>query len=121
MGPSIRAYGLCLDGLGRVICEPMAPELDLIFIPQSPGNMLAVASLFAALPDTLRSIALERKSPPEGSRRGGDPRDGLPETLRDRRVWERGELLPGVKPPKLVFLAEHVPTKQVYIVKYTRR
>jgi hypothetical protein len=55
VGPSIRAYGLCLDG-ERLICEPLSLQLDLLLVPHYPERLLQLARLFAALPTLMEQI-----------------------------------------------------------------
>ena len=58
VGPSVRAFGMCVDANSMLVCEPLCPAIDMLLIPHLPQPFAMLASLFAAMPQ-LVSSALE--------------------------------------------------------------
>lgn len=51
VGPTVRAFGLCVDATLKGICEPLSPALDMLLIPHIPDTVAKLAGLFRAMPD----------------------------------------------------------------------
>lgn len=51
VGPTVRAFGLCVDATLKGICEPLSPALYMLLIPHIPDTVAKLAGLFRAMPD----------------------------------------------------------------------
>ena len=51
VGPTVRAFGLCVDATMKGMCEPLSPALDMLLIPHIPDTVAKLAGLFRAMPD----------------------------------------------------------------------
>ena len=51
VGPTVRAFGLCVDATMTGICEPLSHAMDMLLIPHIPDAVTKLASLFCAMPD----------------------------------------------------------------------
>lgn len=50
VGPSVRAFGLCVDGTSTGICEPLSPAMDMLLIPHLPDSFASLATMFSSIP-----------------------------------------------------------------------
>ena len=50
VGPTVRAFGLCVDATSTGICEPLSPAMDMLLIPHIPDAAAKLARLFSAMP-----------------------------------------------------------------------
>lgn len=50
VGPSVRAFGLCVDGNSTGICEPLSPAMDMLLIPHMPDSFASLATFFSSMP-----------------------------------------------------------------------
>lgn len=57
VGPSVRAFGMCVDANSTLVCEPLCPAMDMLLIPHLPQPFVMLASLFAAMPQLVSSAA----------------------------------------------------------------
>lgn len=60
VGPTVRAFGLCVDATSTGICEPLSQALDMLLIPHIPDAITKLASLFHAMPDLASSLLTHR-------------------------------------------------------------
>ena len=58
VGPSVRAFGMCVDANSMLVCEPLCPAMDMLLIPHLPQPFAMLASLFSAMPQLVRSVAI---------------------------------------------------------------
>ena len=58
VGPSVRAFGMCVDANSMLVCEPLCPAMDMLLIPHLPQPFAMLASLFSAVPQLVRSVAI---------------------------------------------------------------
>ena len=64
VGPTVRAFGLCVDATLTGICEPLSHAMDMLLIPHLPDAVTKLASLFRAMPDLATSLlALTLRQP----------------------------------------------------------
>ena len=57
VGPSVRAFGMCVDANSTLVCEPLCPAIDMLLIPHLPQPFAMLASLFTAMPQLVSSVA----------------------------------------------------------------
>ncbi len=50
VGPSVRAFGVCVDATSTVVCEPLSSAMDMLLIPHLADSFAALASLYDAMP-----------------------------------------------------------------------
>jgi len=55
VGPSVRAFGMCVDATATVVCEPLTSAMDMLLIPHLPDSFAALASMFEAMPQLVRA------------------------------------------------------------------
>ena len=58
VGPSVRAFGMCVDAKATLVCEPLCPAIDMLLIPHLPQPFAMLASLFSAMPQLVSSLAV---------------------------------------------------------------
>ncbi len=58
VGPSVRAFGMCVDANSTLVCEPLCPAIDMLLIPHLPQPFAMLASLFSAMPQLVSSVAV---------------------------------------------------------------
>ncbi|KAL0048118.1 hypothetical protein WJX82_008152 [Trebouxia sp. C0006] len=56
VGPSVRAFGMCVDANATVVCEPLTSAMDMLLIPHLPDSFAALASMFEAMPQLVRDL-----------------------------------------------------------------
>ena len=57
VGPSVRAFGMCVDANSTLVCEPLCPAIDMLLIPHLPQPFAMLASMFTAMPQLVSSVA----------------------------------------------------------------
>ena len=57
VGPSVRAFGMCVDAKSKLVCEPLCPAIDMLLIPHLPQPFAMLASFFTAMPQLVSSVA----------------------------------------------------------------
>ena len=50
VGPSVRTFGLCVDGNATGVCEPLSPAMDMLLIPHMPDSFASLVTLFSSMP-----------------------------------------------------------------------
>lgn len=65
VGPTVRAFGLCVDATLTGICEPLSQAMDMLIIPHIPDAITKLASLFHAMPDLASSLLTHRAGTPQ--------------------------------------------------------
>ena len=63
LGPTVLAFGLCVDATSAGICEPFLPAMDMLLIPHIPDMFTTLARLFRAMPELVSLAASEQGSP----------------------------------------------------------
>lgn len=58
VGPSVRAFGMCVDAHSTLVCEPLCPAIDMLLIPHLPQPFAMLVSFFSAMPQLVSSIAV---------------------------------------------------------------
>ena len=50
VGPTVKAFGLCLTRSGTILCEPLTAAMDMLLIPHHVDRFAALVSFFRELP-----------------------------------------------------------------------
>lgn len=50
VGPSVRAFGMCVDATSTLVCEPLSSNIDMLLIPHLPQCFATLTSFFSAMP-----------------------------------------------------------------------
>ncbi len=58
VGPSVRAFGMCVDANSTLVCEPLCPAIDMLLIPHVAQPFAMLASLVNAMPQLVSSVAV---------------------------------------------------------------
>ena len=58
VGPSVRAFGMCVDANSTLVCEPLCPAIDMLLIPHVPQPFAMLAGFFSAMPQLVSSVAV---------------------------------------------------------------
>ena len=56
VGPSVRAFGMCVDATSTVMCEPLSPSMDMLLIPHLPDSFAALARMLDAIPQLVKAL-----------------------------------------------------------------
>ena len=56
VGPTVRAFGMCVDATLTGICELLSEARDMLLIPHIPDAVTKLARLFHAMPDLASSL-----------------------------------------------------------------
>lgn len=57
VGPSVRAFGMCVDATPTVVCEPLSPSMDMLLIPHLPDSFAALARMLDAIPQLVKAAS----------------------------------------------------------------
>ena len=58
VGPTVRAFGLCLTRKGTILCEPLSAAMDMLLIPHQVHRFAELVSFFRELPVLVSSPKL---------------------------------------------------------------
>lgn len=56
VGPSVRAFGMCVDATSTLVCEPLSSSIDMLLIPHLPQCFATLTSFFSAMPQLVRVL-----------------------------------------------------------------
>lgn len=56
VGPSVRAFGMCVDATATLVCEPFSSNIDMLLIPHLPQCFATLTSFFSAMPQLVRAF-----------------------------------------------------------------
>lgn len=59
VGPSVRAFGMCVDATSTLVCEPICSAVDMLLIPHLPQCFATLANLFSAMPQLVRLLRFQ--------------------------------------------------------------
>ncbi|KAL3155473.1 hypothetical protein ABBQ38_011028 [Trebouxia sp. C0009 RCD-2024] len=125
VGPSVRAFGLCVDGNSTGICEPLSPAMDMLLIPHMPDSFASLATFFSSMPQLVQDLRDHYEQAAAETRKLqflGRKQEQLPFPLWDPDVWTDAYQLGPATTHKLVYLATSTASpQQQYVVKFTQR
>ena len=53
-GPSVHAFGMCVDATSTLVCEPLFSNIDMLLLPHLPQCFATLTSFFSAMPQLVR-------------------------------------------------------------------
>ncbi|KAL3147719.1 hypothetical protein ABBQ32_002462 [Trebouxia sp. C0010 RCD-2024] len=122
VGPTVRAFGLCVDATLTGICEPLSQAMDMLIIPHIPDAITKLASLFHAMPDLVQALRAHYEEAAVETRKlifMSPSKEQLPYPLWDPDKWTESCQL-GARSHKLVYLARG-PQQPLQLVKFTQQ
>ncbi|KAL3143745.1 hypothetical protein ABBQ32_003577 [Trebouxia sp. C0010 RCD-2024] len=123
VGPSVRAFGMCVDATSMLVCEPLSSNIDMLLIPHLPQCFATLTSFFSAMPQLVQDLHDHYQHASISTKKlnfSGPHLEQLPYPLWDPEVWTDARQLGPAETHKLVYVAtfQH---KEQRISKFTKQ
>ncbi|KAL3158975.1 hypothetical protein ABBQ32_011373 [Trebouxia sp. C0010 RCD-2024] len=123
VGPSVRAFGMCVDATCTLVCEPLSSNIDMLLIPHLPQSFATLTRFFSAMPQLVQDLHDHYQHASISTKKLnflGPHLEQLPYPLWDPEVWTDARQLGPAETHKLVYVAtfQH---KEQRISKFTKQ